>query len=280
MPPLAAGTIQRYRREALILNFCWKADAPPNFPMMRSALLMAISIALFALRLQAESCDFAYSENMGTSEDDLMDVAWIREQLTKPGKSQAGLARALNLNPSQINRLLKGNRQLKANEIEKVRAYFDVSLGSVPLRWGLQDDRTATIDMPQDTLKVLGMAEGGPDGWNLFNGEVVEVMRRPDNLIGVAGAYAVYVTGSSMEPRYHPGEVAHIHPGKPVMPGAYVLVQRKPGHDGEPPLAVIKRLVKRSGSKIVLEQHNPSKIIEIRADEVVSIHRVVGSSEA
>ncbi len=132
----------------------------------------------------------------------------------------------------------------------------------------------------QDMLEVRGMAEGGPDGWSPWNGEVIQYIRRPGNLIGVPGAYAVYVLGGSMAPRYNQGELAHIHPGKPVTRGAYVLIQKRPAAEGEPPLAVIKRLVRRSGSKIVVAQHTPAKEFEIKAGEVLSMHRVVGSSEA
>jgi phage repressor protein C with HTH and peptisase S24 domain len=99
-------------------------------------------------------------------------------------------------------------------------------------------------------------------------------------LAGVASAYGVYVVGASMEPRYFPGELVLIHPGKPVTLGAFVLVQRKPKHDGDPPLAVIKRLIKRTASRITLEQFNPAKSFDIRSDDIVSIHRVVGASEA
>jgi phage repressor protein C with HTH and peptisase S24 domain len=57
-------------------------------------------------------------------------------------------------------------------------------------------------------------------------------------------------------------------------------VQRRPKNDGDPPLAVIKRLARRTGNKIVLEQFNPPKSFDIRSDDIVSIHRVVGSGEA
>lgn len=143
---------------------------------------------------------------------------------------------------------------------------------------GLTALRTLPSPETNEMLEVKGMAEGGPDGWNLWNGDVIQHIPRPANLIGVAGAYAVYILGTSMEPRYNQGEMAHIHPSKPVGPGAYVLVQRR-AKNGEPPTAVIKRLVRRSGSKIVLEQLSPAKTFEIKADEVLSIHRVVGSSE-
>ena len=131
-----------------------------------------------------------------------------------------------------------------------------------------------------EKLKVLGMAQCGPDGWSLWNGDVIDLIDRPAGLAGVPNAYAVYVVGASMEPRYHPGEVVHIHPGRPIDIGAYVLVQRKPKASGEAPLAVIKRLAKRTGAKITLEQFNPPKSFEIKSDDIVSIHRVVGSGEA
>ena len=130
-----------------------------------------------------------------------------------------------------------------------------------------------------DKLKVLGMAECGADGWSLWNGDVIDLIERPASLIGVPNAYAVYVVGQSMEPRYHPGEVVHIHPGRPVEVGAYVLVQRR-AKAGETPLAVIKRLAKRTASKITLEQFNPPRVFDIKAGDIVSIHRVVGSGEA
>ena len=132
---------------------------------------------------------------------------------------------------------------------------------------------------PRD-LRVLGMAECGPDGWSLWNGEVIEMTSRPPNLAGAAQAYAVYVVGDSMEPRYHSGELVYVHPGRPVDVGAYVLVQVKPAHDGDAPKAVVKRLVRRSATKVTLEQFNPKKTIELKTSDIISIHRVVGSGEA
>lgn len=133
---------------------------------------------------------------------------------------------------------------------------------------------------PDALLGVYGMAEGGQDGWNLFNGEIVQYIQRPENLRGAPAAYAVFIAGTSMIPRYEPGEIAHVHPGRPIMPGAYVLVQRRPVHDGDPPLAVVKRLVRRSGNKVTLAQLNPAKTFDVPVGDIVSIHKIVGSSEA
>lgn len=131
-----------------------------------------------------------------------------------------------------------------------------------------------------EKLKVLGMAESGADGWLLWNGDVIDMVDRPSSLAGVPSAYAVYVVGASMEPRYFSGELVMIHPGRPVTLGAFVLVKKKPRLDGDPPLAVIMRLTRRTASKVTLEQFNPARHFDIKTEDIVSIHRVVGSGEA
>ncbi|HXR94313.1 MAG TPA: hypothetical protein VN718_00435 [Rhizomicrobium sp.] len=64
--------------------------------------------------------------------------------------------------------------------------------------------------------------------------------------------------------------------------GAYVLVQVKPkaADAGEAPRAVVKRLVRRSATRVTLEQFNPKKTIELKTSDILSMHRVVGSGEA
>jgi phage repressor protein C with HTH and peptisase S24 domain len=130
-----------------------------------------------------------------------------------------------------------------------------------------------------ERLPVYGMAACGPDGWSLWNGEIIDTIHRPANLAGAPNAYAVYVVGSSMENRYYSGELAHIHPGKPVDIGSFVLVQLRPEPGESTPKAVLKRLAKRSATKVTLEQFNPPKKFDIALGDVLSMHRVVGSSE-
>ena len=128
-----------------------------------------------------------------------------------------------------------------------------------------------------DRIKVMGVAEGGGEGKSTWNGEIVDWVARPPSLSGAPNGYATYVIGTSMEPRYHPGELIYVHPGKPVALLDYVLVQLKPPAEGEPPLALIKRFVRKTATKIVLEQYNPPKQLDIPARDVVSIHKIVGS---
>lgn len=229
--------------------------------------------AMEAARLsQAELARAASTKAQLVTQQNVQQLWTGRNQTSK---HLPALARALGVN---LEWLATGNGPRQLNGLRSEAVNQQVS----PTQHGAigHTPKGASNDGPDDMLRVLGMAEGGPDGWNLWNGEIVQYIRRPDNLLGVPSAYGVYVAGASMEPAYYPGYVLHIHPGKPITNGCYVLVQRKPRQEGDPPLAVVKRLVKRTASKLVLEQHNPAKQIEVPLSEVVSIHRVVGSSEA
>ena len=121
-----------------------------------------------------------------------------------------------------------------------------------------------------DRIPVMGVAEGGGEGKSTWNGEIVDWVARAPSLSGAPNGYATYVIGTSMEPRYHPGELIYVHPGKPVAMRDYVLVQLNPPAEGEPPLALIKRFVKKTATKIVLEQFNPPKQLDIPARDIVS----------
>jgi SOS-response transcriptional repressor LexA len=130
-----------------------------------------------------------------------------------------------------------------------------------------------------DRIPVLGAGQGGSDGFFPWNGDAVEYAARPPYLSGALKAYAAYVTGSSMEPRYYAAELVYVHPGRPVTVGAFVLVQVKPESEGEAPRAFIKRLVRRTATKVTFEQFNPPKEIEIKAGDIISMHRIVGNAE-
>ena len=129
-------------------------------------------------------------------------------------------------------------------------------------------------------IPVMGAGQGGSEGWFPWNGDVVDYVSRPPHLANAREAYAVYVAGSSMEPRYYAGELLYVHPGKPVTTGSFVLVQIRPEADGDAPRAFLKRLVRRTANKVTLEQFNPPKDFDIKTSDIMSMHRIVGSAES
>jgi phage repressor protein C with HTH and peptisase S24 domain len=212
------------------------------------------------------------------------EVAWIRDGLARPGKTQRGLAAALGVDPSAVSRLLTGARQLRAAELPVVAAYLEADPPALLARMPHPaPGRTAQARAQTSqaagarNLPVMGTAVAGSDGIFLMNGEIHDFIERPPSLQGVTGAYAVYVADTSMVPRYFPGETLHVHPGRAVTQGddTFVVVQLRPDAEGEPPRALVKQFVRRTAAEVVLRQFNPAGELVFPADAVASLHLII-----
>jgi phage repressor protein C with HTH and peptisase S24 domain len=127
-------------------------------------------------------------------------------------------------------------------------------------------------------IPVYGQAVGGKDGEFILNGNQVADILAPPSLSRVPDAYAVYVVGDSMEPRYFAGEMVFVNPRLPISRGAFVVAQIAIG-DEDTPHAYVKRFVSSDSRRLRLEQYNPAKILEFPASSVVSVHRVIMGGE-
>jgi phage repressor protein C with HTH and peptisase S24 domain len=137
--------------------------------------------------------------------------------------------------------------------------------------------RNAEIGGPArfgEKIPAYGQAVGGRDGEFILNGNRIVDVLAPPSLQGVPDAYAVYVVGDSMEPRYFAGEAVFVNPRLPVRRGDFVVAQIAV-EDGEPPHAYIKRFVARDARLLRLEQFNPRKALEFPVGRVISVHRII-----
>ncbi|WP_170841819.1 S24 family peptidase [Sphingomonas gellani] len=144
-------------------------------------------------------------------------------------------------------------------------------------------DRSFDEALPR-TIPVYGTALGAEldlNGDELVESHIVELteaidwVRRPPLLARRSDVYAVYITGSSMEPRFEPGDPVIVDPKRPPRPGDDVIVQLADRHTEGAKAALIKRLVRRSAKALTLRQYNPPMDFEVAADEVLAVHRVV-----
>src|SRR5258707_304288 len=126
-----------------------------------------------------------------------------------------------------------------------------------------------------DTVRGMIVAKVAELGLSLS--ELSQVLA-PPILSHVRDAYAVYVVGDSMEPRYFAGETVFVNPRLPISRGSFVVAQISKGEEPEP-RAYVKRFLSQDGKRLRLEQYNPKKILEFPASTVVAIHRIVMSSE-
>jgi SOS-response transcriptional repressor LexA len=126
-------------------------------------------------------------------------------------------------------------------------------------------------------IPVYGHALGGKDGEFILSGNQVSEVLAPPGLSHIPDAYAVYVVGESMEPRYFAGEIVFVNPRLPISRGAFVVAQISKG-DGEP-YAYVKRFVSQDTRRLRLEQYNPRKTMEFPVSTVAALHRIVMSGE-
>jgi phage repressor protein C with HTH and peptisase S24 domain len=83
----------------------------------------------------------------------------------------------------------------------------------------------------------------------------------------------------SMYPRYDAGDLVFVDSNRPPSVGDDVIVELHAAEDGTPGAAFIKRLRRRSGSKVEVEQFNPPKELSFDTADVKLLHRVVPSQE-
>lgn len=128
---------------------------------------------------------------------------------------------------------------------------------------------------PKD-LPVLGTAAGGELGNGSFQmtTDVIDWVRRPAGLSGAKDAYALYVEGDSMSPRFEPGDLVFIHPHRKPLSGDYVVIQEPDSNNGEP-RAFIKKLVKVTGTTLMVTQFNPPATINFILRPGLIWHKVM-----
>ncbi len=216
-----------------------------------------------------------------------MDAMWFQQALERAGASQADLARHLRLAPSAISRMLKGERQMKLLEAVQVSAFLGVSQEDVlrhagdttgaaprgePARRGRPPRTGPALAGPPraEPIPIRSGARGGGDQEMFLEDGPIGYTPRPANLVGVRGAYAIYMVGDSMEPRYEQGWLLHVNPFKPPTRGRDVVVYKQ----GQ--AVLIKQFVRWDGDALVLHQLNPPEDLRIPRDGVLECHLVVG----
>ncbi|QWY83251.1 repressor protein C [Rhizobium phage RHph_X2_25] len=234
----------------------------------------------------------------------------LAEKLTEAGIPQAELARRVGLTQQAVNNLFSGrvasstawreiarelgigedqmrelmteagrdperNTKLPPSAVETIARYREMSRHPEPN--ATIGDPTNIAPRKKKLLPVLGEAVGGEDGEYIFNGSVLDYVDCPPSLENVPEAYAVYIDGESMVPRFRPGETVWVHPTRPARRGDDVVVQvhRESDDDGAPPRGFVKEFVGWTSNKLVLQQYNPDKKIEFTREQVVSVHPII-----
>lgn len=211
------------------------------------------------------------------------DLVWIKRGLLKPGKTQRGLAAAMGIDATGVNRMMAGKRSIKAHELPLIRRYLEEEAPAVDIHSNANTEELVATKNHQGVsllpgtrptgardLPIRGYTKAGEAGQFLDQGQTQGWAMRPDSLRGIAEAYAVRVHDDCMVPRYKPGTVLLVDPFRRPDPGDNVVIQLTSG------ACFVKELVRRGGGKLVCQQFSPNKTVEWKLDKVKSVHLVVG----
>ncbi len=197
------------------------------------------------------------------------------------GLSPSGLARRAGLDPTSFN-------QSKRSAADgKLRWPSSESLAKILAATGARlEDFTALVSgaraMPERAAKgrtripLIGLAQAGAEGFFDDGGypagagwDEVELPATAD-----ANAYALSISGDSMEPVYRAGDRIVVSPAAPVRVGDRVVARTREG------AVMAKELVRRTAGRIELASLNPSyPELRFTTVEIVWMHRIIWASQ-
>lgn len=192
------------------------------------------------------------------------------------GLSPSGLAKKAGLDPTTFNPSKRvspegRNRWPSMESINKILEATSTSMiDFVAMGVGLQSDRKKTIPL-------LGFAQAGNDGYFDDSGyphgdKSWDGIEFPSTI--EPNAYALEVSGDSMEPAYRDGDILIVSPQASIRRGDRVVVKTK---DGE---VMVKELKRQSAMRYELKslnQNHQDRSFDI--SEIAWIARVLWASQ-
>ncbi|HVJ54923.1 MAG TPA: LexA family transcriptional regulator [Aliidongia sp.] len=201
------------------------------------------------------------------------------------GWSLAKLGEMIGTSGQNVSKLELGKARLTLDWMNKFAQAFGIEpleLMQVAPRSSPPDPRQAGPDRfdipqysvdPRDMIPVRSAGRGG-NGQSMFLEDgPIEWTPRPNVLKTVRDAYAIYMVGDSMIPRYHPGWLIYVHPFKPPARGRAVAVTLANNE------VLVKEWLGQDATHLMLRQYNPAEELRIPLAEVRDVHLIVGSAE-
>ncbi len=197
------------------------------------------------------------------------------------GMSVSGLARASGLDPTTFNpskRCMPDGRARwpSTESLAKVLAATGASLEAfTALVSGARALSSNPRTLSPRRIPLIGLAQAGSEGYFDDGGYPVggswDEVSLPE--IGDMNAYALEISGQSMEPVFRDGDVVIVSPAAPIRRGDRVVVRTAGGE------VMAKQLARRSARRIELKSLNPAHPdYSFDLKEVTWMHRIVWAS--
>jgi phage repressor protein C with HTH and peptisase S24 domain len=193
----------------------------------------------------------------------------------RAGLSASGLARRAGLDPTTFNKSKRITAQGRARwpSTESIAKALVATSTPIEIFVGLIEQRTGVAARP---VPLLGFAEAGVGGYfddgGFPAGEGWDEIAFP--AVNDDHAYALEVSGQSMEPVYRDGDVILVSPAAPIRRGDRVVVRTRGGE------VIAKELKRRTAKSIELKSLNaqhPDRTLAVA--DVLWIARILWASQ-
>jgi phage repressor protein C with HTH and peptisase S24 domain len=193
----------------------------------------------------------------------------------KSGLTASGLAKAAGLDPTTFNKSKRitpegrprwPSTESVAKSLQATNTTFDTFVSLVTNRGGASTQ----------AIPLIGLAQAGSGGY--FDDAGFPVGKGWDEIafpaVNDEHAYALEISGSSMEPAYRDGTIVMVSPTSPVRRGDRVVVKTRNGE------VMAKELKRRTSKTVELRSFNPDhKERTLSVDDVVWIARIMWASQ-
>jgi len=192
------------------------------------------------------------------------------------GLSASGLARRAGLDPTTFNKSKRttGDGKLRWPSTESISKVLDATGASLPEFVSLVGDGVA--GGPMQRVPVIGYAQAGNAGY--FDDAGYPAGAGWDELLfpslGDPHAYALEVSGESMEPVYRDGDTIIVSPAAQIRRGDRVVVRTKGGE------VMAKQLTRETATRIELMSINrahPDRVIP--RNDIAWMARIIWASQ-
>ena len=212
-------------------------------------------------------------------------IEYLQAAMTRTRKDASNLARAIGVEPSTLTRPLQPSWEggLSQTTLTKIERLSGLPVPTVLTKGGPalpgREPRvveTHALHVPSnrhDLIPVRSAGRGGEEQEMFLSDRPVDYVPRPYVLERVKEAYAIYMVGDSMSPRYEPGFMLYINPFKPPRPGNGVVVYKT--NDS----LLVKRFKATTVDTLIVEQLNPPEELQIPRREVAHVHLIVHVDE-
>ncbi len=143
----------------------------------------------------------------------------------------------------------------------------------------LQENAHSFLGDAARSLPVFGTAAAGEEqgAFQISSGGPIDYVFRPMSLQHNQDAFAIYVEGASMEPKFEAGDLIFIDSHRAPRIYDYVVIELQ-NEQGERE-AFIKRYLGQKEGHVICLQYNPHKERHYPLEKIIKLHRVFTNNE-